>query len=318
MALGWLERWPRLHRFMTSRDRPYPALREVTGVLVVGLLGIVLLWGGTAQPFPHRPIVVVESASMMHCQGAAHGGHQGDECQAFVYGRFGTIDPGDLVFIHHVGSTSQISTFLAADAKGGPSRYGNFGDVLVYHPDGNPAFVPIIHRAIFFLQIDGTCGTSAGCTFTIPELAARGAQYSHMRDLSHLPPLDEHDGALPPNLGLLNAPQLVANLDHVHAGPEYSGYVMMGDNNGQADQGTGNAAFPARLDWVLGQARGEVPWVGMVNLGFQQVVGNSTWYNLAPSDIKTMFWVVVALFVGVPSLGGFVQRRLNRRKKPDA
>lgn len=322
-------RAPGVHRFLTRGDRPYPLVREVLGFTLVLLLGALLLWGGTGQPFPSRPIVVVESASMMHCVGAPHSGNDdadGHACKAVRYGRFGTIDPGDLIFVRDIDGQDDVVTCLSggevldggrrATCGSGSDHYGHNGDVLIYRPNGDAARTPVIHRALFWLQLN------ADGTFTIPELGPAG---SRLQTLDDLPALDQGDGLLIPNLGI--APTYGAWLDSRlrHMGVERtsaSGFVMLGDNNPRADQQPefgGIADLPAKPEWVLGKARGEVPWIGLVNLGFQELRGGgSGWYSRSPSDIKTMFWLSAAVLVALPWVVGALQRRRHRRRAADA
>lgn len=330
---GLRPRSPRLERFLRSQERPWPVLREVTMFVVVLVVAATMLWGFTGQPFPHRPIVVVESGSMMHCKGYAHAGQEGDNCPAASYGRLGTIDPGDLVFVSHVSSVSQVTTCLSggtyhpavgsipARMSCGPGgKYGHGGDVLVYRHDDQSAVAPIIHRAIFYLQINEH--PDGKLTFTIPELGALGKD---LTTLTNLPTLDEGDGVLLRNLGL-DAQNPTSDyglfLQQQHVGAEASGFIMLGDNNPFADQGPGNSisVLPARLDWVLGKARGEVPWVGLVNLGFQQLRGSSDhWYSRSPGDVKVMFYVTVAAILVVPwGITNLVRLARRGKGKPEA
>lgn len=327
---GLKDKSPALHRFLTRRDRPWPAVREVLGFALVIVLGACLLWGGTGQPFPHRPIVVVESASMMHCVGQAHQGLEGNACSATRFGRFGTIDPGDLVFVAKVDVPSGITTCLAGGtvtgtgqgrmATCGPGgKYGHGGDVIVYRPDGDTQKTPIIHRAIFYLQF--TKQADGSYRMTIPELGDAGRDLTNLRGL---PFIDQGDGHPIANLGLANPNWAEALLQNLNAHPgidgaSYSGYVTMGDNNPFADQGT-IVGLPVQSGWVLGRARGELPWIGMVNLGFQQLVGKSPspWFSRAPSDIKTMFWVFVLVGVGTPFVVGSMQRARHRKAQAEA
>ncbi|HEX2066075.1 MAG TPA: S26 family signal peptidase, partial [Candidatus Thermoplasmatota archaeon] len=155
MPLGpWLrERAPSLHRFLTRGDSPYPAVREVAAgaLAILALLGV--LYGATGQPVAGGyPVVVVTSGSMMHCTNAGPDGTGpalGRDCDGGSYGRLGTIDPGDLVFVRRVTERSDVATL----AQQGDGRYGKPGDVVVYRPGGRSDVTPIIHRALFWVQV---------------------------------------------------------------------------------------------------------------------------------------------------------------------
>lgn len=272
---------PALRHFWKRRDAPYPVVREIGIVVVAVLLGAALLWGLTGQSFPDRPVVVIESPSMMHCEGALGQQRSGDNCKAGSYGRIGTIDPGDLVFVRSSPTRGDVET----QANGGAHHYGKSGDVIIYFPGGNQAATPIIHRALFWLQINGQCGSQDGCTFTIEEL-----------DLHQVSDLDN---TVPRSYGLVSGYDEI--LRTLRAGPEQSGFITRGDNNPFADQHSiPGVEYPVAEAWVLGKARGEIPWIGLVNLGFRQVLGGDPWFSRAPTDLKVMLVVVVALVVATP------------------
>lgn len=272
-------------RFFTRRDKPYPAIREAGYVAVAILLGATLLWGLTGQSFPDRPIVVIESASMMRCEGALGQLRSGDECNE-PFGRLGSITPGDLVFVRAVSGRGEVET---AAANGG-THYGAAGDVIIYFPGGNAAETPIIHRAQFWLEIheDGT--------FTVDEL--------NLHRVSDLDATPAQAFGLPSNYD--NA------LRDARAGPAHSGFITKGDNNPVADQGSSGAAlYPVQESWVLGKARGEIPWVGLVNIGFRQFIGGPPWFTMAPTDTKVLLFACVALVIAAP----WVVERIVRARR---
>ena len=240
---------PAVDRFLHSQERRYVVMREVaTGVAVV-LLVLSILWGFTGQPVGRSPIVVVESGSMMHCSNGFV--PYGRDCDT-RFARLGTIDPGDLILVKDVDGPGDVDT----RAGEGRSHYGRPGDVIVFRPDGLTSAqgrTPVIHRALFYLQVndDGT--------FTIAELGL-----SHVRDLDD-PRIQE--------LGLSAGYASTVRDDRLDpfcgpAGPGRSGFITRGDNNPAADQGahTGIANCPVQAEWILGEARGEIPWLGLVKL----------------------------------------------------
>lgn len=298
----WLqEKAPALHRFLTRKDRPFPLLREILiGILAIALL-VSLLYGLTGQSIAGGyPVVVVTSGSMMHCEGAYpdHPGPQlGKDCTASSYGRIGTIDPGDLVFVRRVFWPDQVATAIQPDTS---SHYGNGGDVIVYRPHQGGADTrqtPIIHRALFWVEIN-----SDG-TYTVPGMD---------------PPIDHAPGLGDKRLfDLANC-----NLEPNHGGslgPSASGFITRGDNNGQADQcpGTfrGTGYDPVRVDYILGKARGELPWIGLVKLWVDDLTGNSSNFSNASSDSKVMLLVTVVVLIGAPWGLDLYMRRRHRKKQ---
>lgn len=294
---------PAIDRFLHSQQRSSVVAREVvTGVIVV-LAVLSILWGFTGQPIGRSPIVVVESGSMMHC---SNGNVPfGRDCDATL-ARLGTIDPGDLILVKDVDGPGDIDT----RAGDGRSHYGGPGDVVVFRPDGQSGRTPVIHRAQFFLEVndDGT--------FTIAELGLE-----HIEDLDH-PRIREM------GLGAGYASTVRdARLDPLcgPVGPGRSGFITRGDNNPAADQGahTGIANCPVKAEWILGEARGEIPWLGLVKLYATDlakgcpVLPYSTHsaiqgcnYHNAGGDTKVFLFLTVGALLGGP----YLYERIKRHK----
>ncbi len=314
--MEWLEeKAPAVHRFMTREDQPYPILREVGVAVLVVVVVLAALWGGTGQDFPDEaPVVVIESGSMMHCKVP-----MSIQCEPERYGRIGTIDPGDLVFVRDIDGRSDILTYAA----GGKERYGDAGDVIIYRKDGSTTQTPIIHRAMAWVQVHDNF------TYSVPELDIHYAA-------------DLNDPALGPE-SRYGLPRNYANqleseinrridcyerdlegsgcfglqpLDEVPSPSDFSGFITRGDNNPSADQ-PGISRLPIQPDWVIGKARGEVPWLGLVKLGFTDITGKyftgqpTYHYERAPGDLKVMLFVSLGVIIGTPLAAEFV---LNRRR----
>ncbi len=289
---SWLqEKAPPVHKFLSSHDKPYPIMREISVIGVVILILAGAIWGGTGQRIGDAPVVVVESGSMMHCDNGI--GQPARLCDAERYGRVGTIDPGDLVFVKKVDSRSDVKTL----AQAGKERYGKSGDVIVFQPDGRLDKTPIIHRALFWLEIHGNR------TFSVPDL-----DLYNITDLNH------------PKIMQLVGRAWSYHQQHFMftAGPEDSGFITRGDNNLKADQPSDVANMPVQLDWILGKARGEVPWVGLIKLKFSDMTGPTNNYANAPGDVKTMLWVSLIVLVGTPFLIEALLRRRRLRSEEKA
>jgi signal peptidase len=290
---------PAWKRFLRSQERRHVVAREVLAGAAVVLLVLGLLWGVTGQPFGRSPIVVVESGSMMHCKQAPGVANVGRSCDSDNYGRLGTIDPGDLILVRDIDRGSDVATL----AGGGKERYGKAGDVVVYRPDGQADRTPVIHRALFWLEVN------ADGTFTIEELG-----------LSHVETLDQPEvrelGLSPGYADTLRNPQLNGVCGPV--GPARSGFITRGDNNPAADQGAhgGIASCPVKLEWVLGKARGEIPWLGLFKLLVSDLAGGQTNnYGNASGDTKLLLWLTLGALVGGPYA---YEKVKQRRKKPQA
>lgn len=282
------EKSPGFHHWLTRDDKPYPLVREVTFGAVAILLLVALLWGLTGQRLGDAPVVVVESGSMMHCSNGMQ--PLGRNCDSDRYGRLGTIDPGDLVFVVDVDKPSDVGTLAGAD----DGRYGRAGDVIVYRPGGSERSTPIIHRAIFWLEIN------EDRTFSIPQLG-----------LSNIADLDRPEIQA---LGLKSG--YGQELLHTGAGPALSGFITKGDNNPQADQGT-LTPLPVQMDWVLGKARGEVPWIGLVKLKLTDVLRGTSNYSNAPGDSRLLMWVTLVVLLAGPWVTEKAVKQYHLRKGGD-
>jgi signal peptidase len=64
------------------------------------------------------------------------------------------MEPGDLVFI--LGSARTDIVTYAEGAETGYRAFNNYGDVIIYKPKGDAGRTPIIHRAMFFVNKNGT------------------------------------------------------------------------------------------------------------------------------------------------------------------
>jgi signal peptidase I len=292
---SWLRtKAPRLHRLLTRGDSPYPAVREVAAGALVLLVLLGVLYGATGQPVAGGyPVVVVTSGSMMHCANAGPDGAGpplGKDCVPITYGRLGTIDPGDLVFVRRITDRAEVETL----AQGGTSRYGKPGDVVVYRPSGRTDVTPIIHRALFFVQVN-----DSDHTYSVPDLG-----------IFHQATLDQG------TLTALTRCTLAGSSVHGRWAMADSGFITKGDNNEVADQCPGGITpFPARLEWVLGKARGEVPWVGLLKLFVDDLRGSSSNFSNAGDDTKVMLAVSAAAVIGLPYGVSALRRTLRRRRE---
>lgn len=285
---GLREKAPALHRFLTTDERPYPVVREVgVGILLV-LLVLGTLWGYTGQPIGRSPVVVVESGSMMHCENGMP--RFGVDCDPERYGRLGFIDPGDLILVKDIDSRRDVTTRGA----GGEHHYGRSGDVIIFKPDGRDG-TPIIHRALFWVEIHGDG------TYTVPEFGL-----TRVDDLNQRQLLD---------LGL--KPNYADDLRAMGLGPEGSGFITRGDNNADADQDHVStvASMPVRPEWVLGVARGEIPWLGLVKLLANDGFTGTRNFANAGNDSKVMLVLTLGILLGGPVVFEKVrQARRDRRE----
>lgn len=265
LLLGW-------RRFRRATDR-YRLLTDVVGGILLVLLIVGGLSAATGGVWP--PLVTVESHSMMHGNSES------------PYGRVGSIDVGDVVFIRAVDGPEDVATW----AQGGALRYGRPGDVIAYAGNGDRANTTIIHRAIAWVDVERqpTGALEYKLHWTDGQVLAFGPAGIYF------PPLgfDENFG--------------YTATDGYR--PAYSGFLTKGDNafsNPAVDQAMGISRI-VDPSWIDGEAYGEVPWMGLAKLALQsgqtnpyvagfERVGNA----FAPLELWTMFFIVIALIILIP------------------
>ena len=259
--------------------------------LVLVAVFALLLGGLYAYTGTWPPAVIVESSSMMH---------RDDEVS---YGRIGTIDPGDLVLVKHVDSPDDVVTLL----DGGRERYGKAGDVIVYFPynDRSPGRTPIIHRAVAYVEVEGSGAETKYRVRWDPEAECEGGAVKsgdgrwceYGAEGVYVPSV--------PIARLGSTPQTPQPYK-----PEHSGFLTKGDNpftNRNIDQVSG-LSQAVELDWIEGKGRGELPWLGLIKLSLQGRANErnppDSWTKIgsayAPSDLWTMLGISLFILVGVP------------------
>ncbi len=232
--------------FWRARDslyfEPLVALAIIV-VLVVSLFAYTSNW---------PPVYVVESNSMQHGAGD----------------HLGYINAGDIVLAQKT-SLGSVVTYVDALSTGF-STYGLLGDVLLYYPNGSVGATPIIHRAIIYLQFDphnatynatglpaNACGAGSSDLYATPGSPGGCAT-------TYLSPGD--------TLQLYRVGGRTVTVDFscpsVLGG--HSGFLTLGDNNSNPDQNT-QECVPSlstlvEPGWVIGVARGLIPWFGALKL----------------------------------------------------
>jgi signal peptidase I len=220
--------------------------------LAIVVLLLVSLFAFT-QNWP--PLYVVESDSMQH--GSAD--------------QLGLINTGDLVLAQKV-SLSTIVPYVTG-LQTGYSTYGEYGDVLLYWPNGQGS-TPVIHRALLYLDWDPLgfynatdlaglpCGNAPNAVYATPG-TPQNCGTTHLTSTLDLYRI----GWMSLNVSLdLSAPAL----------GRHSGFLTMGDNNTVPDQaGAGVAAISSLVEagWIIGVARGMIPWFGALKLLLQGQAG---------------------------------------------
>ena len=236
--------WPsRKTVFWRARDSLYFEPLVALAVIVLLLVGLFAY----TQNWP--PVYVVESDSMQHGSTDV----------------LGLINTGDLVLAQKVATDSIVPYVVGLVT--GYSTYGEYGDVILYHPDG-AGTTPIIHRAILYLEWNSTtssysapdlgglpCGNAPNAVFATPgtPMSCGLTDLTGTLDLYHV-------GWMSTNVSLMLTSSGLGR---------HSGFLTMGDNNPLPDQyGSSGIALSTLVEpgWIIGVARGMIPWFGAVKL----------------------------------------------------
>jgi signal peptidase I len=258
-TLGWFG--PKRPIYWRARDslwfEPLVALAIVV-LLLVGLYAYTENW---------PPVYVVESDSMQHGSNDV----------------VGLINTGDLVLAQKIDPSSVVTYVVGSQT--GYKTYGEYGDVLLYHPYGTPDATPIIHRAIVYLEY------IPGGSWSIPTLTSLPCSpfshpYYYVMENNGEGTCDITDVTGTLTLYAVGWQSATVSIPLTAMG-NYSGFVTMGDNNyvpgnpaqGEIDQTYGISTL-VNPGWILGVARGMIPWFGSLKLlldGSSRMVPSQSW-----------------------------------------
>jgi signal peptidase I len=276
---GWFG-GPKRPVYWRARDSLYFEPLVALAIVVLLLVG---LWA-YAQNWP--PIYVVESRSMQHG----------------LDDHLGLVNTGDLVLAQKL-DPSTVTSYMTG-LQTGYQTYGEFGDVLLFHPNGDSGVYPIIHRAIIHLDHnpDGTwsapdlAGLSCDATshpYYAVSPGAVGCGTSHLTGTLTLFNVGWQAATVTIPLGQLGST---------------SGFVTMGDNNyipgspsrGEPDQTSGISSL-VQNGWLLGAARGMLPWFGSLKLALEgqaSMVPSQSW-ELMGAAIATVLLSALGLHLAL-------------------
>jgi len=230
------------------------------------------------------PVVVVESGSMQHPDETAPGVY---ESQDDYSSKLGVIDTGDLVLVKKIHGREDVITYAEATNRSNPNHghetYGNPGDVIIYRKNGLDD-TPVIHRAIVWIERNET-RREEGLYWDVPDWGLWGVESIGTNDDPiYLPGIKLYISFTPTR--------------------SYSGFLTCGDNrqtNFHVDQQThrdklGNPVNQVRAEWVLGVARGEIPWFGYLKL---KTSGNPGADDV-PDNSRKWMWTTIVLIISTP------------------
>lgn len=271
---------------------------SIKAFIVAPLIFLIVLAAVFAYSGVWPPLVVIESESMQHSDTTSY---------------IGVIDTGDIVVVKDVTGLDDVTSYMEGVATG-HSTYGEYGDVVIYHRPGMEK--PIIHRAILELEYNFTGGG-----FDIPALADVPASMwdvpgEEKRWWNLKQSVELHD------IGYRNATVLIdlgSMLTYMEArGNPHGGLITMGDHNWDVVNGTVVGKYdqkwistirePVRADWIVGKARGELPWFGLLKLWATGTAPADT-----PQNSQDNLIVALALIIAIPVALDVSNSLLKRR-----
>lgn len=241
------------------------------------------------------PLVVVESSSMMQTEDNTS--------------KIGVIDTGDLVLVKDIDASGDVVTYLEG-VHTGYSTYGDYGDVIIYKINGDDSRTPIIHRAIAFLELN-----PYGASYTCEALQDLERGPNGKWDTAD--PTDEWDH-LTSTLYIYRVgyehQTVTIRIDRISNSDDRHGFVTKGDHNSDVDLFR-LVSGPIPVSWVVGEARGEIPWFGLLKLWASGGLEDE-----APSNSVRDLWIAMALIVVAPItvdvvLTFRIRRRIARKRE---
>lgn len=247
------------------------------------------------------PVYVVESASMQHSDDRSY---------------LGVIDTGDLVIVQS-SDGSGVLTYVDCYPDGHRS-FGDYGDVIVYERLGSSEFTPIIHRAMLRLEYNGS---SLPASFDAPSLAdlprdkwgnggLEDGRWWNLTGIVEIYEVGYESALLRIDLHSLLGYYAVHGMTH-------DGFITMGDNNvdsyggqtiGRYDQSASICPAPIMDEWIVGEAKAELPWLGLIKLWVNGNLPADT-----PENSKTGLIAVVVLLIAVPLAFDISSMVLNKK-----
>lgn len=264
-------------KFWRSDNEKISLLRDIIVAFLAVFIVLMILWTYTGQWFA-APMVAIESGSMEHPNSP--------------FGRLGTIDAGDMVLVQKVYTKKDIiphgGNFGGAQAEGdnGLQTYGDYGDVIIYKPLGREDVSQIIHRAMCWVEVNTDNQTT---TYTIAEY------------------------------GIFNQTSITISelgLHNKKPNWKHSGYLTKGDNNNIIDQVSDICPQPVKVTWVSGKARLEIPWLGTINLFFEDLLHGKNTVSNVHQDSLICLGIVIAILISIPivlDIKDYYKEKKNRQ-----
>ncbi|MBU2565533.1 MAG: S26 family signal peptidase [Candidatus Thermoplasmatota archaeon] len=256
-------------------------LKKVLPVVKDVLTAVIVILIIVAAMFAYTgvwpPMVVIESGSMMHDDSS--------------YGKIGAIDPGDFTFVKKVNGRNDVITYYQGE-KTGYKTYSDYGDVIVYVKNGVGG-TPVIHRAMCWVEVNITDNETF---YDVPEL-----DYYHLSAIT---------------IAELNLHNYNPNVNH-------SGFLTKGDANNGCDQDSsagiedelGRKVGIVKLEWIIGKARGEIPWFGGIKLSVDDWSGGTNNAGNVAQDCWVMLGISILILFTLPIAADYSFQLLSLKKQ---
>jgi signal peptidase len=274
---------------------------DFIGAMIVLLIIIGALFTYTGN-WP--PLVVVQSGSMQHSSESSS---------------LGTIDTGDLVFVKKLSDDESPITYVEGVDKD-YRKYGSYGDVIIFRPNGNESRTAIIHRAAIWIEFNSSSynnETRDGGGYNVPSLGLRNIVTTFTIEKYEWPKRPESRDEIVDVRTILNRFKSLGMAPH-------SGYLTKGDDNDHVDQtssfGGAEPAWikPVKKEWIIGKSVGELPWFGIIKLKLEN---NGDSERDIHSNSERNLWIALIVIVASPFVIDFgihfIIRTVRKGKEED-
>lgn len=264
-------------------------------ILAAFIVLLILIGGLYTYTDNWPPLVVVQSGSMQHSDDTSY---------------VGVIDTGDLVFVKRVDEVNDTIPYLDGTVKD-HRTYDSFGDVIIFRPNGNTERTAIIHRAVMYVEFNGTDldwnnGSYGG--FDIPLTGEKNVKGNYIIEDYEWPEGIKNSGLV------INFDKILESFYDFRKVP-HGGFITKGDNNDGPDQ---TSHFdtdppwiePVKPEWVIGKSVGELPWFGIIKLRLE---GNDNW----PENSMRSLIIAMVVLVSIPFVLDFGIHFISRSIKGD-
>ena len=240
---------------------------RVSAGLIAVVVVILIFSGITVYSGEFPPASVVESESMEHS----------------ATWTWGTINVGDIVIVKYVPDPVKDVVTYVTGRETNFSTYGEYGDVILYRdPNGET----VIHRAMFYLSwdngkpvVDGYHNQSWLSIYGF-NIIIYDCGYSHRNLLVNVSAFVNESGFITMGDHNLATSPLYDSM--------YNAYIA-------ADQNVKITPSPVIGKQIVGIARGQIPWFGLIKLNIMRAEGDWPYYNEVPAN--SYLYLVISLGV---------------------